>query len=461
MSQREHWGSKLGFIMATAGSAIGLGSLWRFPYITGQNGGGAFVLLYLLFTFGIGIPVFIAELLMGRKSQKSAVFAFANLSNQSEKWKLVGWFNIITSFLILSYYSVISGWTVNYALMSLSQFTDGKTVEQIQNIFDTLYVSGDINLFWHFIFILMTAGIVYGGIRKGIEYWSRLLTPALLVILTGLFIYATTLPGFGKALTFILYPDFSKLTASGVLDALGMSFFTLSVGLGIILTYGSYLKSTDDIPQTGLIIGSVSVIVSLFAALMIFPIIFTFGLTPEEGPGLVFKTLPVLFAKLPGTLVISTIFFVLFIFTTLTSAISLMEAIVANLMEVFSWTRAKATLIGGIGVFIMGIPTALAGSGTLFANWKLMYGTDFFGTLDNLTASWMMPIGGLMTAIFVGWVMGKKLIKAEFLQGTRYKNLVHLWIFLIRYLAPIAIFIVILQKGGIVDIPAIIQRIKG
>lgn len=461
MTQREHWGSKVGFIFATAGSAIGLGSLWRFPYITGQNGGGAFVLLYILFTALIAIPVFVAELVMGRKSQKSAVLAFSNLSNQSEKWRLVGWFNILTSFLILSYYSVISGWSVNYTLMSLSQFTEGKSPEDIRNVFEILYRSGDINVFWLFIFVLLTVGVVFGGVRKGIEYWSKILTPALLIILICLFIYSTTLPGFGEAVKFILYPDFSKLTSKGILEALGMSFFTLSVGLGIVLTYGSYLKSDDNLPATGLIIGSVSVLVSLVASLMIFPVIFTFGLEPEMGTGLVFQTLPVLFDQLPGTLVLSTVFFVLFVFTTLTSAISMMEVLVANMMEIFFWNRKKSVLIAALGVFIMGIPTALAGSGSLFGNWKEMYGTDFFGTLSSLTGDWMMPVGGLLTAIFVGWVMGKQLISEQFLMGTKMKKILPLWLFLLRYIAPIGVFIVILQTGNIINISALTQWAKG
>ena len=450
--QREHWGSKLGFIMATAGSAIGLGSLWRFPYIVGQNGGGAFVLLYLFFTVLIGIPVFISELIIGRSAQKGAILAYTNLSHGSTHWKLLGWLNMITSFIILSYYSVVSGWTVNYALMSLSNFTANKTPEQIKGVFDTLYVSGDINIFWLFIFILMTIAVVFGGIRKGIEYWSKILTPALLVILIVLFIFSTTLPGFKEAAKFILYPDFSKLTASSILVALGMSLFTLSVGLGIILTYGSYMKHTEDIPKTGLIIGGVSVAVSLLSALMIFPIVFTFGFEPQAGPGLVFQTLPVLFSKLPGTLILSTIFFILFIFATLTSTISILEVLVSNLIEVLNWSRKKAVLISGFTVFLFGIPTALSGSGGLFKNWKSMYGIDFFETVNEVTASWLMPLAAFFTVIFVSFVMKKSFSEEEFSKGTTLKKTMHVWFFLVRYLAPIAILIIILQESGLINL---------
>ncbi|MBS0651053.1 MAG: sodium-dependent transporter, partial [Verrucomicrobia bacterium] len=211
---REHWGSRIGFIMAAAGSAIGLGSLWRFPYITGKNGGGIFVLLYLAFTFLIALPVFIGELVIGRRTQKSAVHAFPDLCPQSPNWKLVGWLNVLTTFLILSYYCVVSGWCVNYIFLSLNQFTAGRSPEEIGKVFDLLYISADINIFWTLIFILINVAVVYAGIRKGIEYWSRILTPALLIILIALFCFSATLDGFGEAFRFIFYPDFSKLTPS-------------------------------------------------------------------------------------------------------------------------------------------------------------------------------------------------------------------------------------------------------
>ena len=458
--QREHWGSRIGFIMAAAGSAIGLGSLWRFPYLAGENGGGAFVLLYVLFTFFVAVPVFIAELVIGRNTQRSAVSAFGDLSNQSNNWKLLGWLNVLTTFLILSYYSVVSGWCVNYALMSINHFTAGRTPEQIRDVFTSLYTSGDINIFWLFIFILLNIGIVYGGIRKGIEYWSRKLMPALLFILIGLFFYSMTLSGFGDAFKFLFYPDFAKLKASSILDALGMSFFTMSVGLGIIITYGSYMKHSEDIPKTGFIVSTMTMLVSLFGSLMIFPIIFTFGMAPEGGPGLVFKTLPVLFNELPGTLVISTVFFILLVFTALTSTISLLEVVVANLMELLSWSRGKSVLLSSLGIFIFGIPSALSGSGGIFANWKALYGKDFFDTLNYFTGSWMLPLAALFTTLFVGWFMDKKVSADEFLKGTSLGKILRVWFFLIRWLAPVAILLVILQEGGVIDANAIVTHFR-
>ena len=451
-NQREHWGSRIGFILAAAGSAIGLGSLWRFPYMAGQSGGGVFVLLYLIFTFVIALPVFIGEILIGRKSQKSVVLALGELSNGSNNWKLVGWFNILTTFLILSYYTVISGWCLNYMMMSINNFTHGKTVTEIANIFGIMYNSGDINLFWNFIFILLNAGVVYGGIRKGIEHWAKILTPALLFILIGLFIFSTTLPGFKDAAKFVLLPDMSKVTPSSILNALAMSFFTLSVGLGILTTYGSYMKPQEDMPKTGAIVASMTVLVSLFAALMIFPIIFSFGFEPQAGTGLVFKTLPILFAKLPGTVVISTIFFMLLVFTALTSSISLFEVMISNLIEVFPLTRDKAIVISAVSVFVMGIPAALTGTGILFGNWTSLYGKDYFSTVDYLTGNWMMLITAFLMTIFVGWILDKNIAQQEFVKGTRWAKLFTPWRFFVRWIAPIAIIVVILQEGGILDV---------
>lgn len=450
--QREHWGSRLGFIMAAAGSAIGLGSVWRFPYTVGENGGGAFVLLYLLFTAFLGLPVFIAEVVIGRHSQTSAILAYSNLSGGSRNWKMLGWLNLIACFIILSFYSVVAGWCLCYTLMSLMQFTQGKSPDEIRAVFDTLFTASDINIFWLFIFILLNVGVVYAGVRKGIERWSKILTPALLVILVLLFFHGISMPGFGKAAHFIFSPDFSKITPNTILNALGMAFFTLSVGLGIILTYGSYMKETEDLPKTGLIIAFMTIVVSLLAAMTIFPIVFSFDFPPEGGPGLVFKTMPVLFAKLPGSLVISTVFFLLLLFTALTSSISLLEMLVSNLIEIFSFSRKKAVCFAAGFSFILGVPSALSGSGALFPNWHVVYGKDFFETMNYITASWMMPISGLLTTIFVGWKLKKHLVETEFMSGTRLRGLFKAWLFAVKWLAPIAVAIIILTEAGIIPI---------
>ncbi len=454
---REHWGSRLGFIMATAGSAIGLGSLWKFPYVTGMNGGGLFVFAYLFFTFIVGAPIFVAELLLGRMAAKSAVGAFQELSKPEKNWKMVGWLCVLINFLILSYYSVVAGWAVNYTLMSLNQFTINRTPAEISGLFDTLFASGEINVFWHCIFMIMTVGVVYAGVRKGIEYWSKILMPTFLVILLGLLCYSMTLDGFGEAVRFVLYPDFETFKPSAILEALGLAFFTLSVGLGIMLTYGSYMRKTDNIPKTVATVALMDITVALMAALMIFPIIFTFGFTPSEGPGLLFKTLPVLFAKLPATLLISVLFFLLVTFAALTSAISILEMLAATWIEQFGWSRKKAVLLIGLAAFLFGIPSALSGSGAMFGSWSALYGKDFFSTVDYISNNWLLPVCGMLIALFAGWQVDKRLLREEFLSGSKAVRWFRPWLFLIRYIVPLGILCILLQKGGLIDIDHLLQ----
>lgn len=456
--QREHWSSHLGFILAAAGSAIGLGTLWKFPYVTGENGGGIFVLIYILCTFFIGVPVFIAELILGRRAQRGAVGVFATLANNSAVWKCAGWLGVASSFLIMSFYSILAGWGLNYVFMSLSQFYETMSAQEISGVFDILSSSADITLFWHLMFTALTAAVVYRGIRQGIEYWSRFMTIGLLIILVGMCLFATTLDGFWQGFNFIFYPDISNFKPSAAIQALGLAFFTLSLGQGIMLTYGSYMRKGDDIPRTALIIGVMIIVVSLLAGLMIFPIIFTFGFAPEAGPGLVFKTLPVVFAKLPGALFISTAFFILFVFTALTSAVALIEVVAANFTDLLGWSRQKAVLIVAISCFIFGIPSALSNTNTLFANWPAIYGKTFFETIDDIVSLWFLPIGGLMVAIFTGWVLDKEISKSEFASGTTMQWMWRPWFFFMRWVAPIAIVFIILQQSKLIDIDAYFGR---
>lgn len=453
--QREHWSSRVGFLLAAAGSAIGLGTLWKFPYVTGQYGGGVFVLIYICCIFFIGMPLFVAELILGRKAQRGAVGIFGSLLTPPA-WKIAGWLGVAASFLIMSYYSVIAGWGLNYVLMSLNQAYEGKSAEQIVNIFNTLSHSYDITIFWHFIFTSLTVAVVYPGVRQGLEYWSRIMTSGLFVLMLGLCLFSMTLDGFPAALKFIFTPDLSKFNVSGALEALGLSFFTLSLGQGIMLTYGSYMKSNEDVPLNAGIIGISITFISLLAAITIFPIIFTFGTTPQGGPGLVFKTLPLLFSKLPGSIIISTAFFILFVFTALTSSIALVEVVVANFMDLYGWTRKRAVLTVGIACFIFGIPSALSGSSILFGNWDVIYGKTFFQTVDDLVSVWLLPIGGLLISIYAGWVLDYEIIKEEFLKGTKLGFLFNGWYFFMRYICPIGILLILLQKSGILNIEALL-----
>ena len=435
--------------MATAGSAVGLGSLWKFPYVTGENGGGLFVLAYLVFTFLIGVPIFMGELVIGRLALACPVGAFSELSFRS--WRFLGWLAALATLFVFSFYSVVAGWALNYSLMSLLDYSAGKTSEEIRGVFDLLFTAAEINLLWTLLFIGLTAGVVYKGIRKGIEFWSKILMPLLFLSLIFLFIYSTTLEGFIHALKFIFAPRADQLTIEGLLEALGLACFTLSVGMGVIITYGSYMKKNENIPKTALIIALVNLFVSLIAALVIFPIIFTFNFPSAEGPGLLFKTLPVVFAKLPGTLIISTAFFLLVVFAALTSTISIMEVMVTTTTEVYGWSRGKATIIIAGLSFLLAIPSALSGSQTLFANWVILFGKNFFGTIDSFTFVWLLPINVLCTALFVGWWMQSNQRKKSFLEGCDWNYLYRPWIFLMRFVIPLAVIIIILQGGGIID----------
>ncbi len=451
-TKHEHWSSKLGFIMATAGAAVGLGSLWKFPYVAGMSGGGAFVFLYIIFTFIIGLPVFVGELIIGRKTQKSSVLAFASLRKKGENWHGLGWLNFMTTLIILSYYAVIAGWVLSYVFMSLNKFSEGKSPQEIQETFSLLAQSPGITLMWFALYLLINLGIICSGIKKGIEHFAKILMPALFIILIGLFFYSLSLPGFSQAFEFVFAPKFSSMTTQDVLSALGMAFFTLSVGLGINITYGSYMQKSENIPNNSLIITAMTIFVSLMAALVIFPIVFTFGFAPEAGPGLLFKTLPVVFAKLPATILLSTLFFSLVLFAALTSTIALLEVLVANVIENFNISRIKAAILLTAILFILGIPSALSETTVMFPNWSTIYSKSFFDTVDYISSNWMLPISALFTAIFIGWFTNKKDIKHEFAQGTSLGWLASPWYFMVKYVAPILVIIIILQEAGLIRI---------
>lgn len=448
---REHWGSRIGFLFAAVGSAVGLGVLWKFPYIVGKNGGCLFLITYFLCIVLIGIPVLIGELLMGRKSQRAAVGAFAVLTEEGSRWKVAGWLGVISSFLIMSFYSVVAGWGMSYILMSLSGFYTNLSSHEMSEVFERLCQSGSITLFWHFLFTAITMGIVLSGVRKGIEFWSKIMTRALFVILFALFLYSLSLDGFKQACHFIFYPDFSTFKFSSALEALGLAFFTLSLGQGIMISYGSYMRKQENIPFMACVISFSVMIVAILAALTIFPVIFTFGFEPQQGTGLIFKTLPYLFAKLPGAMIISTVFFILFVFTALTSAIPFIEVVATNLMELIGWSRRKSTLVVASCTFFFGIPSALSHSQGLFVKWRTIYGLDFLSTVDSLVSVWIIPLAGLLTSLYLGWVLKKEASKDEFPLGPKWWVLFSLWRLFMRWVVPFTILTIILQKSGLVN----------
>lgn len=456
---REHWGSRLGFVLAAAGSAVGLGNIWKFPYITGENGGGIFVLIYLFCILLVGLPILMAEIVVGRSSQKSPVGAFIELAGEESNWKLIGFLGVLSGFVILSYYSVVAGWALNYTFMSLTNFFEGKTPDEIGAIFGELYTAGGINIFWHSIFMVMVISVVISGVKKGIEKWNRILMPFLILIFIVLAVFSIFLDGWKEAADFVFMPHASKLKPSGVLEALGHAFFTLSLGMGAMLTYGSYLEQESDIPKSSLMIGGLDTFVALLACMVMFPIIFTYGHDPQAGPGLIFQTLPIIFGEIGGGgMFLSFIFFVLIVFAALSSGVSLLEVVTSYLIDEKEWDRVKSTLVTGGIVFIFGVPSALSGSGALFPQWEHMYGKNFFDTFDYLASNWMLPLGGLFIALYVGWVMDPATRKADIQRGTSwtqnwfYKG----WVILLKYIAPIAVMLIILQRVGLIDIDAII-----
>lgn len=448
--KREHWGSKLGFMLTAAGSAIGLGTIWMLPYTMGQNGGGAFIALFLLFNFVIGVPLFIAELLMGRLAQKGSVGSFKKFTRDNSSWGVVGWLCVVTALLVLGWYAVVAGWGINYAVMSLVNAFQGKTVEEMGRMFDVFRASGDLNVLWQCFFLVLTGGIVTQGVAKGIERWSKIMTSGLFIALILLCLYSFRLPGFQQALAYLFKPDFGALSAEAVLKAMSLALFTLSLGYGIMVTYGSYMQKSDDIPKTALIVGAANFVVALLIALMIFPIIFTFGFEPQAGEGLLFKALPYAFSQLPGTVIISFLFFTLLIFAALTSAVSMLEVVVANFIELFGWSRRQATLVGIAIAFFIGLPTAMGGSQGIFPVWNQVFQTSFLET-NYIVIDWLLAITALLTALYVGWFLPASVRRAGFCEGSQLGFVYRLWLFATRYVVPIAILLVILHSAGIVE----------
>lgn len=435
-SARGNWGTHIGFILAAAGSAIGLGNIWKFPYITGVYGGGAFVLIYLVCVLMVGLPMMIAELIVGRKTQKNPVGAFkAALKNNKTAWQLTGWLGIASGFLILSFYSIIAGWALAYIFKSISGFSGG--AEAIQGQFIALVTSPGETIMWHTIFMALTIGIVIGGIQRGIERWSKILMPMLILILVALVIHGLFFTEGGmKAVDFLFNPHWSELSAEGVLSALGHAFFTLSLGMGAMITYGSYMKKSESLTRDAITISFLDTFIALLAGLAIFSLVFTFNLDPGAGPGLIFQTLPVLFEQTGPS--ISVPFFVLLSFAALTSAISLLEVVVSYFIDEHKWSRLKATLILGIAIYLTGLLSGIASLTISFRGKE----QGFLDIFDFITTNYMLPIGGLLTCLFVAWVMPTKDKEDQFgSKGFLYHGL----IFVLRYITPIAIAIIILH----------------
>lgn len=446
---RGQWSSRIGFLMACAGSAIGLGNIWKFPYIAGENGGGIFVLIYLACIIFIGWPIMVCEFAMGRSTQRSPVEAFRKLSGgKNWFWLFVGGMSVLAGFVILSYYSVVAGWAMHYVVLALQNFNGMTGAQDISALFGKLYTSSSMNLFWHQIFMGLTVAIVLGGVKDGIERASRVLMPILFLIMVVLFLRACFMPGFGKAFSFVFSPDMSKLTPGGALEALGHAFFTLSLGMGAMLTYGSYLPRSNDIVKSAAWVSFLDTFVALMACLIMFPIIFSYGMDPQAGPGLVFKSMPIVFTQMPGGMFFSIIFFLLLVFAALSSAISMLEVVTSFFVDTMGWDREKATLLPGLAILLFGVPSALSGGdGSGIA---LIGGMNVFDSLDHIASNWFLPLGGLFVALFVGYRMDINIVKEEFKERSTLKALFIPWLLCIRFVAPVAVTLVFLFKIGII-----------
>ena len=461
------WSSRWSFILAATGSAVGLGNIWKFPYIAGENGGGAFVLVYLLCIAVIGIPIMIAEIMIGRRGRESPVNTMYNLgieAGSSHHWKWLGWLGVVAGFLILSYYSVIAGWALNYVLETASGTFVAMNSDAVSSTFGSFVSNPNALLFWHTLFMAMTMLIVAKGVSNGLEKAVRFLMPSLFILLLIMVGYALNTGEFLRGFNFLFEPNFDILfykhqvggelilnnfgdkifTMEYVLIALGHAFFTLSLGMGAIMIYGSYLPRKVSIAKTTFMIAGADTLVALLAGLAIFPIVFANNLDPGAGPSLIFKTLPLAFGHMPFGTLFGTLFFVLLVFAAWSSSISLIEPAVAWLVENKNMKRVKASVILGVSCWLTGLLTVFS-----FNVWEKVYPLDFwifknktfFDVLDYLTANIMLPLGGLAIAIFSVWIMSRE-SSADELDMKQSTITYNLWYFMTRYVTPLALLYV-------------------
>ncbi len=445
-SLHGHWSSRMAFILAVTGSAVGLGNIWKFPYVAGQNGGGAFVLVYLACVFLIGMPVMMSEILIGRRGRRNPIATMALLGKEegsSVNWRLIGALGVVAGILILSYYSVIGGWTLAYIVKSITGVFAGASPAEVGRQFESFVGSWQRVLLSHTLFMALTTFVVARGVERGLEQAVRFMVPALLVLMLTLLGYSINSGHFGDGLAFMFTPNFDKLSWGSVLAAMGQAFFTLSIGMGAIMAYGAYLPEETSIPGTSAAVVTADTMIAMLAGLVIFPLVIANGLDPADGAGLVFDTLPLAFGQMTGGVLFSTIFFVLLSFAAWTSAIGLMEPAVAWLVETRHQTRAEAAMIVGGLIWALGIATVL--SFNVLADVRFWRGT-FFDNLDHLTSNIMLPLSGLFIAIFAGWAMCRNSTSEE-LGGV--SNLYKLWRFLARFVAPLGILFVFLKAIGL------------
>ncbi len=430
-SSRGNWSGAAGFILASMGSAVGLGNVWRYPYMTGQYGGAAFILLYIGCVLAIGIPLMIAEFLIGRRTQRNPVGAFRKLRPGSP-WVLTGWLGIVGAFTILSYYAVVGGWVLHYVYLSLVNSFAGKSAGQVTDIFISMNVNPGLQIFWLAIFMLVTIVIVSKGVSSGLEAGNKVMMPLLFALLIVLAIYALQTSGAASGLEFLLRPRWQRISPIAVLEALGQALFSLSLGMGAMITYGSYLSRQSNLVRPAFFIAAGDTLVAVLAGFVVFPLAFSFGLEPGAGPGLIFRTLPIAFAQLPGGYWVSLGFFILLSFAAITSSISLLEVASAYFIDERGWWRTRAAWTLGPVIFLLGIPSAI--------------GERFLGVMDALATNYLLPIGALLIAVFTGWALTHNERKNDFngrnITGVR----LAVWSFLIRFVTPVALILIFLHQ---------------
>ncbi len=458
-SNRETW-SRVGFILAAAGSAIGLGNIWRFPFVLGNNGGFAFLVVYVGCVIFIGLPIMIAELAIGRASQKNPVGAFRKLL-PSSAWWLVGMMGLITGTIILAYYTIVSGWTVAYVVKSIAGITANFSDYSAANTtFNSFVQNSGMVVLYHFIFMILCIVVVSQGVKAGIERWSKILMPTLFFLLVLLIVRSITLEGSIGGLQFLFTPDFSKVNGDVILQATGQAFYSLSLGMGAMITYGSYLSRKTNLFSNAATVAGLDMGIAILAGIAIFPalfaIIFSQGATiggemlsinSAQDEGLTFIILPLVFGQLPFGTILAILFFLLLTIAALTSAISLLEVMVSFATDELRWTRTRATIIMAAIAFVIGTPCALS-----FGAWShiTFFGKTFFQLFDFMAANILLPLGGILIAVFVGWVWGRKRVLNEITKGMEGKPglmvLFNIWLWMVRIVAPLAVTIILVTN---------------
>ena len=442
VSKHGMWSSRLMFVLAASGSAVGLGNIWKFPYITGENGGGAFVVVYLVCIALIGVPIMMAEVMLGRAGRMSPINTMRKLAAGragARFWPVIGWMGVVGGFLILSYYAVIAGWAVYYVIRLASGTFDGADGAAAGAAFDAFLADPWAILLWQTVFMAVTVFIIARGVARGLEMAVRWLMPLLFVMLLGLVAYAAVVGDFARGASFLFSFDASKLTVGGLLTAMGHAFFTLSLGMGTMMAYGAYVSAKTSITSTVATIAVLDTVVALAAGLAIFPIVFaTAGLEPSEGPGLMFVTLPIAFGNLPLGAIVGAVFFLLVSFAAVTSAISLTEPALAFLVEEYNAKRTRVAISLGAACWLLGIGTVL--SFNVWADVHIVGGLTFFDFVDYVSYKVMLPLGGLLIALFAGWVLAKQVVTEELGFAADWQR--SLWEVAIRFVAPAGVLVV-------------------